>query len=86
VTLGVLALGLTLFRLHRDQAVAGLVAVGVLGFWLLYFLIQDYVQQSSGIDPPTRRTEIVCVVLALLACGAAQARSVRRPTATAAGR
>jgi hypothetical protein len=86
VTLGVLALGLTLFRLSRDQAVAGLVAVAVLGFWLLYFLVQDYVQQSSGIDRSSRRTEIVCVVLALLACTAAQARSARRPTATTARR
>ena len=84
VTLGVLALGLTLFRLRRDQAVAGLVAVSVLGFWLLYFLVQDYVQQFSGIDPATRRTEIVCVVLALLACATAQGRSLRSGTATAA--
>jgi hypothetical protein len=84
VVLGVAALGLTLFRLRADQAVAGLVAVAVMGFWVLYFLVQDYVQQFSGIDPPTRRTEIVCVVLALLACCVAQARSVLRPTATTA--
>jgi hypothetical protein len=86
VTLGVLALGLTLLRLRADQAVAGLVALAVLSFWLLYFLVQDYVQQFSGIDPPTRRTEIVCLVLTLLACCAAQARSVLRPTATTARR
>jgi hypothetical protein len=82
VVFGLVALGLTLFRLRADQAVAGLVAVAVLGFWLLYFLVQDYVQQFSGIDPPKRMTEIVCVVLALLACWAAQARSVLRPATT----
>jgi hypothetical protein len=84
LVLGVAALGLTLFRLRADQAVAGLVAVAMMGFWVLYFLVQDYVQQFSGIDPATRRTQIICVVLALLACGAAQARSVRRPTVAAA--
>jgi hypothetical protein len=86
VTLGVLALGLTLLRLRADQAVAGLVALAVLSFWLLYFLVQDYVQQFSGIDPPTRRTEIVCLVLTLLACCVAQARWVLRPTAPTARR
>jgi hypothetical protein len=84
VALAVLALGLTLFRLRSDQAVAGLVAVGVLGFWILWFLVQDYVQQFSGIEPSTRRTEIVCVGLTLFACCVAQARSVLRPRATAA--
>jgi hypothetical protein len=84
VTFGVLALGLTLFRLRADQAVAGLAAVAVLGFWLLYFMVQDYVQQFSGIEPSTRRTEIVCLVLALLACCVAQGRSLLRPAATAA--
>jgi hypothetical protein len=84
LVLGVPALGLTLFRLRADQAVAGLVAVATMGFWVLYFLVQDYVQQFSGIDPATRRTQIICVVLALFACGAAQARSVRRSTAATA--
>jgi hypothetical protein len=80
VVFGLVALGLTLLRLRADQAVAGLVAVTVLGFWLLYFWIQDSLQQFSGIDPPKRMTEIVCVVLALCACCAAQARSVLGPT------
>jgi hypothetical protein len=79
VTLGVLALALTLFRLRRDQAVAGLVGLTVLAIWLLYFLVQDYVQQFSGIEPATRRTEIICVIIVLIACVAAQGRTVRRP-------
>jgi hypothetical protein len=80
VVFGLVALGLTLLRLRADQAVAGLVAVTVLGFWLLYFWVQDSLQQFSGIDPPKRMTEIVCVVLALCACCAAQARPVLGPT------
>jgi hypothetical protein len=81
VLLGLISLGLTLVQLRVDQAVAGLVAVAVLGFWLLYFMIQDYQQQFSGIDPSERKTEIICVVLALVACCAAQARTFSRPTA-----
>jgi hypothetical protein len=82
IVLGVAGLALTLTRLRRDQALAGLVAVSVLGYWLLYYMIRDYVEQYSGIEPSERMTEILCVVVTLLACFAAQATTVLRPAAT----
>ena len=49
----------------------------MLAFWLIFYLVRDYSQQRTGIDQPTRMTEIVCVVLAVLACVVAQARALR---------
>jgi hypothetical protein len=81
--LGLAALPPCLLRLRRDQAVAGLVAVTVLAFWLVYFFVDDYVRQYSGIEPSTRRTEIVCVVLIVVACYVAQVRGPRSLPPTA---
>jgi hypothetical protein len=82
VVLGLAALPLTLLVLRTDQAVAGLVAVTVLAFWLMYYFVRDYVQQLTGIEPGTRMTEIVCLLLTLAACYLAQVRGLRRPAAT----
>ena len=85
VVLGLAALPLTLLVLRTDQAIAGLVAMALLAFWNIYWLVRDYGQQLSGIDPPKRMTEIVCVVLILLACVVAQARALRASTAEPVG-
>jgi hypothetical protein len=82
VVLGLAALPLTLLVLRAEQAVAGLVAVTVLAVWMLYYLFRDYVLQQTGIEPGTRMTEIVCVLLALAACYLAQVRALRGPAAT----
>jgi hypothetical protein len=82
VVVGLAALPLTLLVLRTDQAVAGLVAVTVLAFWLLYYLVRDYVQQLTGIEPGTRMTEIVCLLLAVAVCYLAQVRALRGPAAT----
>jgi hypothetical protein len=81
VVLGLTALALTLLVLRRDQAIAGLVALAVLAYWMFFYLVRDYLDQQSGIDPPKRMTEIVCVVLVVLACVVAQAPSLRTPAA-----
>jgi hypothetical protein len=80
--LGLAAFPLCLLRLRRDQVVAGLVAVPVLGFWLVYYFVDDYLHQNTGIEQSTRRTEIICVALAVAACYIAQ---VRAPRSAAAG-
>jgi hypothetical protein len=77
VVLGLAALAVTLLRLRPDQAVAGIIAVTVLGFWLVYFLARDYVEQRVGIPSSTRRTEIVCVLVVVLACGVASLGTLR---------
>jgi hypothetical protein len=77
VLLGLAVLPLTLLVLRSDQAVAGLIAVILSALWVIYFLVLDYVQQQSGIEPPKRMTEIVCIVLAVAACVVAQAGSLR---------
>ena len=48
VVLGLAALLLTLLALRSDQAVAGLVAVTVLAFWLLYFLVDATCTSVQG--------------------------------------
>jgi hypothetical protein len=85
VVLGLAALPLTLLVLRPDQAIAGLVAVTVLVLWNVYWLVRDYVEQVSGIDPSKRVTELVCVALVFLACVVAQARSLRARTVEPVG-
>jgi lipopolysaccharide export LptBFGC system permease protein LptF len=77
VILALAALAVTLLQPRADQALAGLVAVTVLAFWLVYFFVLDHVQQESGIPQSTRRTEIVCVLVVVGACAVASAGSLR---------
>lgn len=79
VVLGLAALAVTVLRVRRDQAVAGLVAVVVLGFWLAYLLVAERAQQPAGIAPGDRPTQLVGVVLAVGACAVASAGVIRGP-------
>jgi hypothetical protein len=77
VILGLAALAVTVVRLRADQAVAGVIAVTVLGFWLVYFLVRDYVQQDTGIPRSTRQIEIICVAVVVAASAVANAGGLR---------
>lgn len=81
--LGAAALPITLLWLRSEQRVAALVAITIFGAWTAYFGIRELVDPQIGLEPSVARAHVICVVLTLLACVAAQTGPAR---VTSAGR
>jgi hypothetical protein len=75
--LGAAALPVTLLWLRPEQRTAALVAVVHFGLWSVYFPVQEIVAPRLYLETSVWLTEIVCAVLILLGCCAAQAGPAR---------
>lgn len=82
--LAVAALAITLLWLRADQRTAALVAVTLFGLWSVYFPVQELVAPRLYLAASLWQTEIVSVVVTLVACYVAQAGTARRPAASSA--
>ncbi|WP_305852290.1 caspase, EACC1-associated type [Blastococcus sp. PRF04-17] len=80
--LGGAALAVTLLWLSSGQRVAALVGITLFGLWSVYWIVRELQTQDLGIEEPVLQTELIGVLLTLLACYAAQIGPARQPAAT----
>ena len=81
LVLAAAALPLPLLRFDRDQWLAGLVAISLLGAWTVFFPARALLSSSSQFDPerPGAGVLLACTVVTVAVCFVAQWTARRSP-------